>query len=91
MDSIARENLSGSGGSKALLFFLSHPRGAVTTISSNTRVRPLSVETDMLFEQDMICVTLVESSILAPSSAGAAILARISLYVPAANRFSNES
>jgi hypothetical protein len=74
-----------------LLFFLSHPSGAVTTISSNLRVRPSAVETDITFEQDAMWVTFVESSILAPLTAGAAIEARMSLYVPAANKFSNES
>jgi hypothetical protein len=33
----------------------------------------------------------VENSILALANAGAAILARIFLYVPAANKFSSES
>jgi hypothetical protein len=33
---------------------------------------------------------MVESSSFAPASAGAAIVARISLYVPAANKFSDQ-
>jgi hypothetical protein len=72
------------------LFFFSQPKGVVTTTSSNSRLRPLSVEIEMTPEQDLMCVTLVESSNFAPASTGAAIVARISLYVPATNRFSKE-
>ncbi len=91
MESIALESLSGSGGLKARLFFFSQPRGAVTTISSNSRVLPLLVDTETIFEEDSIFITVVENSILALANAGAAILARIFLYVPAANKFSSES
>jgi hypothetical protein len=90
MESMAVESLGGSGGSKTCLFFFSQPKGVVTTTSSNSRLRPLSVEIEMTPEQDLMCVTLVESSNFAPASTGAAIVARISLYVPAANKFSKE-
>jgi hypothetical protein len=86
---MAPENLEGRGGSKACLFFFNHPNGVVTTTSSNSRVRPLSVEIEMTPEQDLTWVTLVESLTFAPASAGAAIVERISLYVPAANKFSS--
>ncbi len=50
----------------------------------------MSVEIETTPERDFIWVTLVESSSFAPASAGAAIVARISLYVPAANKFSGK-
>ena len=90
MESIALHNLGGRGGSKTCLCCLSHPNGVVITTSSKSRVRPVSVEIETTPEQDFICVTFVESSSFAPASAGAAILARISLYVPAANKFSDK-
>jgi hypothetical protein len=90
MASMALESLGGRIGSNTCLFFFSQPKGVVTTTSSNSRARLLSVEIEMTPEQDVIFVTLVESSNFAPDSAGAAIVARISLYVPAANRFSGK-
>jgi len=89
MESMAEESLGGSGGSKTCLFFFSQPSGVVTTTSSNSRVCPLSIEIDMTSDDELIWTAFVESSILAVAIAGAAILSIISLYVPAANKFSS--
>ena len=91
MASMVSENLGGIGGSKTCLLFFNQPKGVVTTTSLNLKVRPLSVEIEMVPEEDLMWVTLVESLMLAPASAGVAILQRISLYVPAANKFSRTS
>lgn len=90
MESMALQNRGGRGGSNTCLFFFSHPNGVVTTTLSNSRVRPVSVETETTSGRELMWVTMVESSSFAPASAGAAIVARISLYVPAANKFSDQ-
>jgi len=44
----------------------------------------------MTSEDDLIWTTFVESSMFAAANAGAAISAMMSLYVPAANKFSGQ-
>ena len=94
---MARDIRGGTLGTKAALFRLSQPRGAVTTTSSNVWIEPVVVRSNVLgFSSsvrdgmDSIEVTVVERWILPLARAVSATRSRIALYVLATKRFSEK-
>lgn len=91
MEPIAFVRTDGRGGSNAVRFCFSHPRGHVMTSSSNVNVCPFLSRTRVSSFGSVrheILSTMESSFIVAFESAGLETSWRIFSYVPAQKRFS---